>query len=64
MLVAQCWKNVEMIPVGIRVWYPPAGERVTHFRPFLDFLRISILNTVLCILAVIYGYPSRLLGRR
>ena len=64
MLVAQCWKNVEMIPVGIRVWYPPAGERVTHFRPFLDFLRISILNTVLCILAVLYGYPSRLLGRR
>ena len=33
MLVAQCWKNVEMIPVGIRVWYPPAGERVLRL-PF------------------------------
>ena len=64
MLVAQCWKGVEMVPVKIDVYYPPAGERVTHFRPFWDFFRISILNTILCILAIFYGYPSRLLRRR
>lgn len=63
MLVAQCWKRVEMIPVKIDVYYPPAGERVTHFRPFRDFFRISVLNTILCLIAVIYGYPSRLLRK-
>lgn len=64
LLVFQCWKGVPMIPVGIRVYYPPEGERVTHFRPFGDFFRISVLNTVLCILALVYGLPSRLLHRK
>ena len=64
MLVAQCWKRVEMVPVKIDVYYPPAGERVTHFRPFWDFFRISVLNTILCILAIFYSYTSRLLRRR
>ncbi len=61
LLVFQCWKGVRMRPVGIRVYYPPEGERVTHFRPFRDFFRISVLNTVLCVLALFYGLPSRLL---
>ncbi len=30
---------------------------MSHFRPGLDFTRISILNTVLCFLAVLYGVP-------
>ncbi len=61
LLVFQCWKGVRMRPVGIHVYYPPEGERVTHFRPFRDFFRISILNTVLCVLALVYGRPSRML---
>ena len=61
LLVFQCWKGVRMRPVGIRVYYPPEGERVTHFRPFWDFFRISVLNTVLCILALLYGRPARML---
>lgn len=64
LLVFQCWKGVETLPVGIRVHYPPEGERVTHFRPFRDFFRISVLNTVLCVLALVYGRPSRLLRRK
>lgn len=64
LLVFQCWKGVRMLPVGINVYYPPEGERVTHFRPFRDFFRISILNTVLCILALFYGLPSRLLRKK
>ncbi len=64
LLVFQCWKGVPMIPVGIRVYYPPEGERVTHFRPFWDFFRISVLNTVLCVLALFYGLPSRLLRKK
>jgi 1-acyl-sn-glycerol-3-phosphate acyltransferase len=34
---------------------------VSHFRPVYDFVRISILNTVLCILALVYGWPRKLL---
>ena len=33
---------------------------MSHFRPYKDFLRITVLNTVLCFLAVIYGLPCRL----
>lgn len=64
LLVFQCWKGVRMLPVGINVYYPPEGERVSHFRPFRDFFRISVLNTVLCILALFYGLPSRLLRKK
>ena len=64
LLVFQCWKGVQMRPVGIRVYYPPEGERVTHFRPFWDFFRISVLNTVLCVFALFYGLPSRLLRKK
>lgn len=61
MLVFQCWKGTQMIPVPINVYYPPEGKRVTHFRPFADFARISLLNTFLCILALIYGLPAKII---
>lgn len=64
LLVFQCWKGARMLPVGINVYYPPEGERVTHFRPFRDFFRISVLNTVLCVFALFYGLPSRLLRKK
>ena len=50
-----------IVPVPVRVYYPE--DRVSHFRPFADFFRISVLNTVLCVLALVYGYPRMLLGR-
>ena len=63
LLVGAAWRGVDLIPIRINVYYPKAEERVTHFRPFWDFLRISVLNTFLCILAVFYGLPSRLIRR-
>lgn len=63
LLVGAAWRGVDLIPIKINVFYPKAEERVTHFRPFWDFLRISMLNTFLCILAVFYGLPSRLIKR-
>ena len=59
LLVFSAWANVPIIPVPVRVFYPPQNERVSHFRPAYDFTRFSILNTVLCVLAVIYGLPRR-----
>ena len=59
LLVFSAWANVQIVAVPIRVYYPPKEERVSHFRPAYDFTRISILNTVLCVLAVVYGLPRR-----
>ena len=61
LLVFSAWKNLRLVPVPVRVYYPE--DRVSHFRPFADFFRISVLNTVLCVLALVYGYPRMLLGR-
>jgi glycosyltransferase involved in cell wall biosynthesis len=58
MLVRSAWKGIRLIPVPAHVYYPPDGERVTHFRPWRDFFRISVLNTLFTFLAVVYGYPS------
>lgn len=63
LLVGAAWLGVDLVPIKINVYYPKAEERVSHFRPFWDFLRISVLNTFLCILAVFYGLPSRLIRR-
>ena len=57
LLVFSVWHGVELRSTPVHVYYPPREERVSHFRPGLDFTRISILNTILCILAVIYGLP-------
>ena len=61
MLVRSAWKGIRIVPVPTRVYYPPEDERVTHFRPVKDFCRISVLNTLFTVLAVVYGYPSMLI---
>lgn len=60
LLVFSAWHGTPIRSIPIRVYYPPRRERVSHFRPFRDFARISILNTVLCVLAVVYGLPMRI----
>ena len=61
LLVLSAWRGVRLVPVSVSVNYP--ADRVTHFRPFWDFFRISLLNTVLCILAIVYGSPRMLLSK-
>ena len=63
ILVRSAWRNIPIVSQAINVYYPPGNERVSHFRAGKDFFRISVLNTVLCFLAVIYGYPSRLIRK-
>ena len=63
LLVFSAWRGIELIPIKINVFYPKAEERVSHFRPFWDFFRISVLNTVLCVVALCYGWPSRLIRK-
>lgn len=56
LLVFAAWHNVPLVPVPVRVYYPPQEERVSHFVPARDFTRISILNCFLCLGAVLFGY--------
>ena len=61
LLVFAAWAGIQVTSVPVRVYYPPAEERVSHFRPIYDFVRISILKTVLCVGALVYGLPMRLM---
>lgn len=58
LLVFSAWKGLKLVPVPVQVEYPE--DRVTHFRPGKDFTRISILNTLLLFVALLYGYPRTL----
>ncbi len=57
MLVFSAWKGVEVRNVPVRVYYPPEGERVSHFRPLRDFTKISILNTLLVLYCLLWRWP-------
>ena len=61
LLVFSAWKGLELKPVPVRVSYPE--DRVSHFRPGIDFFRISVLNTVLLLVSLLYGWPRTLLRR-
>ncbi|KQT21997.1 glycosyltransferase [Chryseobacterium sp. Leaf404] len=56
IIVRTAWKNISVKNVPVKVLYDPA-ERVSHFRPFKDFTRISILNTILVIITLSYIKP-------
>ena len=59
VLVRAAWRGLKVANIPIRVYYPPEGERVSHFRPGRDFTRISLLNTVLVLMALLFYYPWR-----
>ncbi len=61
LLIFAAWHNTPLVPLPIRVHYPPKSERVTHFRPVADFARITLLNTVLLFVSILYGRPSQVL---
>jgi hypothetical protein len=41
ILVQAKRKGLQVIEAPVRVNYNPNGERISHFRPFVDFLRNS-----------------------
>ena len=57
VLVRAAWKGVKVIAVPVTVYYAPKEERVSHFRPYKDFFRISVLNTILVLIAFLYIKP-------
>ena len=63
VIVRAAWKGIPVIPVPVSVYYAPPEERISHFRPFTDFTRISILNTFLVMISFLYIKPRDLLRR-
>ena len=61
LLVFSAWRGIDLVPIKVNVCYPE--DRVTHFRPFWDFFRISVLNTILCLVAIVFGWTSRLIHK-
>ena len=57
VMVRASWSGMDVISVPVSVYYPKPEERITHFRPFKDFTRISILNTVLVLISLLWIKP-------
>ena len=61
-IVKAAWKGIIVKNVPVKVLYDEQ-ERVSHFRPFKDFARISLLNTWLVLVAFIYIKPRDLMRK-
>lgn len=57
ILVRLAWKHIQVLSIPIKVYYPNEEERVSHFRPLYDFTRISILNTFLVLITLLWIWP-------
>jgi glycosyltransferase involved in cell wall biosynthesis len=60
IIVKLAWKGVKVTSVPVDVHYQKKEERVSHFRPFIDFTRISILNTFLVLWAFLWIKPRNI----
>jgi glycosyltransferase involved in cell wall biosynthesis len=60
IIVRAAWSGIDVRSVPISVYYAPEEERISHFRPFKDFTRISILNTFLVLILLFYIKPRDL----
>jgi len=61
VIVKAAWAGITVIPMPVGVFYPTKEERVSHFRPTKDFFRISVLNTCLVPLAIVWYRPKKFL---
>ncbi len=62
VIVRASWHGTKVKNVPVKVLYDEF-ERISHFRPVIDFSRISILNTWLVIVSIFYIKPRDLLRR-
>ena len=58
-IVKAAWSGIEVKNIPIQVHYE-LEDRVSHFRPFKDFTRISILNTWFVLVTFFYIKPRNL----
>jgi glycosyltransferase involved in cell wall biosynthesis len=57
ILVRLAWRGVNVLSVPVRVYYAPKETRVSHFRKVRDFTRVSIANSILVFMALLWFRP-------
>ncbi len=57
ILVRLAWMGVKILSVPVKIYYAPKEMRVTHFRKVRDFTRVSIANTLLVFVALLWVRP-------
>ncbi|MDO5971753.1 DUF2062 domain-containing protein [Flavivirga aquimarina] len=62
VIVKSAWSGTNVKNIPIKVLYDQT-ERVSHFRPFKDFTRISILNTWFVIVTFLFIKPRNFFRR-
>ena len=45
ILVRGVWAGLDVVNVNISVYYPEKNKRISHFRPFIDNFRISLIHS-------------------
>ena len=63
VIVKSAWKGIPIISVPVDVYYAPKEKRISHFRPFQDFTRVSLLNIYFVVLSLFWHIPWRLLKK-
>lgn len=61
VLVLAAWSGIPVREAEVSVRYPPAGERISHFRPALDFWRNTVTFSRLVAMRLLV--PKSLRGR-
>lgn len=57
VIVRSAWRGIKIEWEPIRVYYPPKGQRISHFRPGMDITRITLLNIVLVLITFLWIKP-------
>lgn len=57
VLVRAAWRGIPVKSIPVQVFYPDRNDRISHFRPFRDFVRISVLYTVLVTVSLLFVKP-------
>ena len=58
VLAKAAWAGIQWMDIDVSVHYPPSHERVSHFRMFMDNLRLTYLNTRLTMRSM-FPWPHR-----
>lgn len=61
-IVRSAWKGISVKNMPIRITYNEE-ERISHFRPFRDFSRISVVNTILVFFTFVYIFPRNFIQK-
>ena len=58
VIVKASWRKIPVKNIPIKVLYDP-DERVSHFRPFIDIVRITLLNIWFVFVAFLFIIPQK-----